>query len=762
MSRTTSRPGVRPGRTPEIRALFRPPFFVTLSRLLLASCCAALIGCGGGGGNSAAVAEPTPTEGTDGTVGLAARPANNSCLAPARTFSGNDVALTDAFPTLPNLDTPIKIIQPINDSSVWYAVLRNGGLERFSNTPGASTAQRYLDLPVSAAGEGGFLSAVLDPDWPTTKALYVSYTESGSGFLSVLSRLVITDDSTLPARFTEERLLTVTQPFTNHNGGDIAFGPDGYLYYSMGDGGDSGDPQDFGQNTTRLLGTVMRIDVSAVAYPSPGYRIPSDNPFAGNSRCGPDGNAASCPEIFAWGLRNPWRMSFDAVTGALWAGDVGQGAREEINLIRAGENYGWRCREGSQPFNLSGCASGGFAEPEFDYGRSAGDRSVTGGYVYRGAAVPALAGKYLFGDFASGRIWSLENQGSGYLRHELASIGAVAGFSQGNDGEVYVLDIGAGRVLRFEGSGGTRTDNVPDDLADTGCFTASDPALPAPGLIPYQPAAPFWSDGADKARWVALPDNTSIDTATDPHWTFPPGTVLAKHFEIGSVLIETRLFMRHPDGGWAGYTYRWNDSGTAASRVRSGATRDLGSQTWTYPSEADCLGCHTAAAGFVLGLEVAQLNNDFSYAQSDVTDNQLEVFNHIGLFTNDLPEPVSALPALSDPVDFNAPLDDRARAYLHTNCAQCHRPGGPTGTDLDLRYDTPLAATNTCDTVPQTGSLGIVNARLLAPGDPGRSMLLVRTNRRDANAMPPLASNAIDSDGVSLLTEWINSISRCP
>ncbi|MFK7914789.1 MAG: PQQ-dependent sugar dehydrogenase [Pseudomonadales bacterium] len=695
-------------------------------------------------------------------VGLSARPANNSCVAPARTTSGAGLSLVDAFPDLPDLAAPMKIIQPVNDNSQWYAVLRSGGMDRFANDPAVNNVERYLNLTVATSGEGGFLSAVLHPDWPTTREMYVSYTEQNGGFKSVLSRLVITDDSTLPATYVEERLLTVDQPFTNHNGGDIAFGPDGLLYYSMGDGGDGGDPLDYGQNTTRLLGTIMRIAVNGVAFPSPGYTIPAGNPFSSSAKCGPGANGNNCPEIFAWGLRNPWRMSFDSATGTLWTGDVGQGAREEVDIIRAGENYGWRCREGSQVFNSSGCAASGFTDPVFDYGRASGDRSITGGFVYRSSTIPELLGKYLFADFASGRVWSLENQSGTYVREELASTSAVAGLSQGNDGDVYVLDIGGGRIRHFASAGGTMNDNVADSLAATGCFDSADPSIPASGLIPYQPAAPFWSDGADKARWVALPDSGTVDATSGANWTFPTGTVIAKHFELGSQLIETRLFMRHPDGAWAGYTYRWNDAETAATRVRNGETRNVGGQTWVYPSEGQCLSCHTQASGYVLGLETAQLNGDFTYPSTGITDNQLEVFNHINLFSNDVAEPVSNLPALANPADTSASIDARARAYLHTNCAQCHQPGTPSGTDLDLRFDVDLAATNTCNVAPQAGTLGIANARLIAPGDPGRSVLLARTNRRDADAMPPIASNEIDTAGVTLLTDWINSISTCP
>ena len=697
-------------------------------------------------------------------VGLNSRPSNTSCIAPARTTSPGTIGLVDAFPNLPNLATPMKLIQAPNDSANWYAVLRSGGLDRFANVANVSSRERYLDVGnVATNGEGGFLSAVHHPNWPTTKEIYVSYTSDVGGFHSRLSRLVITDDSTLPATYTEEILLTVDQPQTNHNGGDIAFGPDGNLYYGLGDGGGSNDPLDASQNTTRLLGNILRLTVNGVAFPSPAYTIPAGNPFAGNANCGPGTNASSCPEIFASGFRNPWRMSFDQSTGELYVGDVGQNRREEVDIVTVGNNYGWRCREGFLEHITSGNCSGVFTDPIFDYDRSAGDRSITGGFVYRGNAVTSLRGKYIFGDFTSGRVWSLENQGGTWVREELAdnSFG-VAGFSQGNDGEVYVLDLAGGRVYRFDGSGGGLQDNVPDDLFATGCMDGSDPTQASSGLIAYEPAARFWSDGTDKQRWYGLPNGTNINPANPDAWNFPSGSVIVKNFTLNNQLIETRLFMRHPDGDWAGYTYEWNDTQTAATRVRGGSTRNVGGQTWIYPSESQCLECHTQVAGRVLGLETAQLNSDFTYPSTGITDNQIEVYNHIDVFTSDLQEPVSQLPRLADPTDPGAALEDRARAYLHTNCAACHQPGGPTGVDIDLRYDTPLASMQACNAVPQAGDLGIGNARLIAAGDAARSIIVARTNRRDGDAMPPLASTVIDAEGVQLLSDWINSLTACP
>jgi uncharacterized repeat protein (TIGR03806 family) len=502
-----------------------------------------------------------------------------------------------------------------------------------------------------------------------------------------------------------------------------------------------------------------------VAYPAPGYNIPAGNPFRGNAKCGAGANAAACPEIYAYGLRNPFRMSFDQANGTLWAGDVGQDAWEEIDIITAGGNYGWKTCEGSHlRGSQSDCNNNGFIDPVVDYPHGSGNGSITGGFVYRGSDVPALVGKYLYGDYLSGRIWTLTPAGGGsYTNAELLDTAyRIHSFSQGNDGEVYVLSITSGRIFKFENAGGVTNDNVPASLVDTGCVDPNDPTQPATGLVPYEPAAPFWSDGAVKSRWIALPNGKTIDVGNRDDWSFPTGTVLVKNFELGGQLIETRLFMRHPDGEWAGYSYEWNAAETVATRNDAGSTRTVDGQLWSYPSQAECNICHTQVAGFALGPETAQLNSEFLYPSTGVTDNQLEVFNHIDLFSVDVPEPVSQLPALVDPYDASQPLEDRARAYLHTNCANCHVAGGPTPVNLDVDYRTAFAATGTCDVAPQSGNLGIANARLIAPGDAARSVLLARMNRRDGAAMPPLGSNEIDTEGVQLITDWINSLAACP
>jgi uncharacterized repeat protein (TIGR03806 family) len=393
------------------------------------------------------------------------------------------------------------------------------------------------------------------------------------------------------------------------------------------------------------------------------------------------------------------------------------------------------------------------------YSHSVG-QSITGGYVYRGTAIPALAGRYVFGDFVSGRIWQIagETAPTVTVTSGFDSGLSIASFAQGSDGELYIVNYGGTLYhLRDNTSGGG---TVPSQLSATGCVDPADATHPASGLVPFAPNAPFWSDSAVKDRYLALPNGTTMSVRSDGDFDFPNGTVLMKHFRLGGKLIETRLFMRHTDGVWAGYSYAWNAQGTDATRVIGGKTTMISGQNWVYPSEAQCLSCHTAAAGRSLGLEIAQLNGLLLYPQTGRTANQIATLNAIGMFSPAVGTPPDQLPALPNPFGTTGTLGERARAYLHTNCSQCHRPGGGTPVDMDLRYTTTLLATNTCDVAP-TDDLGINNAKIIAHGDASRSVLVARANRRDSKAMPPLASTVVDAAGVSLLTNWVNSLTTC-
>ena len=727
--------------------------------------CVLATGCGGGSSSSpGSNTGATPTPPISGG-GLDFRPINLTCVAPDRTSGGpTQVNVVDAFPNL-SFSQPVFLTQAPADGSRWFVVERAGRVLVFDDDPAVSNTQTFIDISSqvdSGPGEAGLLGMTFHPNFAMNREVFLSYTETGAPLVSVISRFRSLDGGTTLDPGSEEIILRVNQDFGNHNGGHISFGPDGHLYIGLGDGGSGGDPRDRAQDTTNLLGAMLRLDVDGGAP----YAIPPDNPFAGNPICAADHSSTQpCPEIYAWGLRNPWRWSFDRDTGELWLGDVGQNNWEEIDRIQRGGNYGWDCREGANPHSdaAASCASAvGLIDPVVQYDHTEGF-SVTGGYVYRGSGVPSLAGRYLFADFVNSTFWALTDDGQGgYARETLDTLNfGVSSFGEGNDGEVYVVDFG-GRIMQVtDGGGPTNQPPVPDLLSDTGCVSSADPSQPASGLIPYTVQAPFWSDGAVKERWLAIPDGTTIGVdANTGDFQFPNGTVLMKHFRLGSELVETRLFMRHPDGVWAGYTYEWNGQGSDANLVQGGRTVNVSGQDWIFPSEAECLACHTQVAGFSLGPEVGQLNSDLMYPINARTANQLLTLDAVAIFSAPLGDPGS-LPTLPDPSDDSLPLDARARAYLESNCAGCHQPGGPTPTSLDLRFETLLADMNACDALPQTGDLGINNARIIAPGEPDLSVLAERMSLRDSNGMPPVSSNLVDSAGVTLIRDWISSLSGC-
>jgi len=285
----------------------------------------------------------------------------------------------------------------------------------------------FLDLTeeVRYGGEQGLLGLAFHPSYKTNGRFVVNYTRRSDG-ATVVAEFRASDNPDV-ARKTEKQLLVIAQPYANHNGGMVEFGPDGFLYIALGDGGSGGDPGNRGQNTHELLGKLLRIDVDRGAP----YAIPKDNPFvSGGGR----------PEIFAYGLRNPWRFSFDRQTGELWAADVGQNAWEEIDIVRRGGNYGWRVMEGTHCFRpRDGCARDGLVQPVAEYGHEKDRCSITGGYVYRGARLPALRGAYLYGDYCSGEIFVLVNG----TQQELLETGLqISSFGQDQEGELYVVDHG--------------------------------------------------------------------------------------------------------------------------------------------------------------------------------------------------------------------------------------------------------------------------------------------------------------------------------
>lgn len=340
-------------------------------------------------------------------------------------------------------------LQQVADGFNSPVVITNAGDERIFvveqrgvikvMTGGEVQEAPYLDIrsQVSSGGERGLLGLAFPDDHARTKRFYVYYTDSNGD--TVVSRFLA--DGNVADPNSEQILLTQQQPFGNHNGGQIAFGPDGYLYIGLGDGGGGGDPEDNGQDLSTLLGKLLRIDVSG-----DGYTVPADNPFVATS--------GARPEIWAYGLRNPWRFSFDSATGDLFIADVGQNAFEEVNLQPAdsagGENYGWNVMEADDCFEpRSGCDQAGLTLPIITYPHSGEwGRSISGGYAYHGAGAPSLEGAYVFADYVSGRIWTAT--ADTWQPELLVDSGFnIATFGVGADGELYVADYGGGTIYRL-------------------------------------------------------------------------------------------------------------------------------------------------------------------------------------------------------------------------------------------------------------------------------------------------------------------------
>lgn len=353
----------------------------------------------------------------------------------------NTIDSKDVFPAL-TFSQPVDLVQAPGDSSRFFVVEQGGAIKVFSNAENVTTSSTFLDIKskVRSGGERGLLGLAFHPDFKTNGYFFVNYT-SGTPLKTVIARYKATSGTQADPN-SEAVLLTFGQPYDNHNGGSLQFGKDGYLYIATGDGGSGGDPQNNAQNLKSHLGKILRVDVNGTAKGN--YSVPADNPYA-------TGTTGNLPEIYAYGLRNPWRISFDIGGDKLFAGDVGQNEREEIDIIVKGGNYGWRIKEGIDCYNpSSNCNAQGLIEPAHDYSQDNGDRSITGGYVYRGSAIPALAGKYIYGDYISGRIWALELDGDARKSNTLImeGKGAISSFGQDINGEVYYLNYGEGKVMK--------------------------------------------------------------------------------------------------------------------------------------------------------------------------------------------------------------------------------------------------------------------------------------------------------------------------
>lgn len=741
------------------------------SMLLLIFISLLTCGCGGGGSKPPTVAPETETpEGPNGpnnpggpsgpdnpdgptptdNIGLTTRPANSDCLAMTQSGTGT-VSTERAFPAL-NLGGIITgLYQAPNDTSRWYATLKSGSIVMFNNDDAVSSVTPITGEPsVDDRSEGGLLSMAFHPDFGSAgnRLVYLSYTATinETGMESRITRYVLGADNSLSSPL---QILSLVQPADNHNGGNIVFGPDGYLYIGFGDGGGGGDEFGNGQNPQTFHSKILRIDVN---NGSP-YVVPTTNPYFGSS--------TNLNEIYAQGFRNPWRFSFDRVTGELFVADVGQHAWEEVNTVDPAQNFGWPITEGNHCYNADTCTTTGLTPPLFEYNHDIGC-SITGGFVYRGSAIPELQGRYIYGDWCMTGAHSFLPSNPAGTRSAIPATGDtpdnVTTFGEGLDGELLIGTAGGG-VFRFIRTGVTTEPVVPEHLTEHPCIANAAMHQLSSGVMPYSINNPLWSDGTTKQRFFAIPDTSTITVDSRGDFIFPVGSVLIKNFLHDNRLIETRFLMHH-EGGWGGYSYEWNEQGTDATLSTGAHTRVVDENyTHIFPSSTQCFQCHTQAANVMLGPETAQLNRNQLYESTGITGHQLDTLEYVGLFTADLSsnQRSRVLPALDDTT---ASTESRARAYMHSNCSGCHQPDG-FPSHMDLRYDTALAETGICNIAPTAGELGISGARLLLPGDVDRSILYQRMARRDSVQMPPLATGVLDTTALNIVAEWIESLSGC-
>jgi uncharacterized repeat protein (TIGR03806 family) len=797
------------------------------------------------------------------SYGLKSRPPigvflNGTMPETAPAISG-DWSAVAAFPHLLFTNSVgLTFVPGTDELCVWE---REGRVWTFLNSPDTTQKKLVLDLSNQCQGwdDSGLLGAAFHPGFATNHFLFVYYTWVKPGTVTGsptnrpnpvvpnsyhdrLSRFTLDANGTaIPG--SETVFIDLADQTIWHHGGGMFFHPqNGFLYLTIGDNAVGDNDQVINRS---LFGGVLRIDVDChggnISHPIPRqplngatahYFIPNDNPFVAGTPLARQAQLVPAPselksgtgegvsislyapetsqlppleEFFCLGLRSPHRMTIDAATERIFIGDVGDSAREEIDVIEPGEsglNFQWPYCEGTLGEMKLPCI-GVSRGPILDYSHSDG-RAIIGGYVYRGKEFTRdLGGRYIFGDNVFHTVWALDETTTPRSKALLCVMPKGAGPNAGADytglssfgtdaaGEIYfcqMSSIGGCIFTLARGGPPPPTHPLPILLSQTGTFADLKSLQPAAGLVPYTVNSPLWSDGALKLRWIALPSNTVVSFAPTGEWTFPAGTVFVKTFQLPvddtntNTLrrLETRLLVRDTNGTVYGASYKWRADHSDADLVIAGTNEDIPVKTasgmriqrWFYPGRQDCLTCHTPVSGGVLGVKTRQLNGDFAYPSDEsatpqaagtagATDNQLRTWSHIGMFNVRLDEnEIPHFTRLVTVTDTNASLEWRVRSYLDANCAQCHRPGG-VESFFDTRVDTPLQKQNLLEG-PVENTLGISGAKLIVPLNPGKSMLLHRVNLAGNLQMPPLAKNVVDQNAVAAITAWINSLPPPP
>ena len=720
--------------------------------------------------------------------------------------------ITPAFTNL-RFQDPLVIL-PHPTQNRLFVASRQGLIEHFINDPNVSTKQVFLDLrnDVGVIWDGGFLGIAFHPEFgqagsPNRNYFYVYFTAKGPngehgpfscggtcfscennrnffGAYLRLSRFEVNDGTLTVNPNSELRMINVRAFNGTHRGGGMVFGDDGYLYLTIGDQARYTTSQNIVSN---FEGGVIRIDVDqrggnishaprrrmgvhtgeSDEYTGVGYYVPNSNPFL-------DTNNGLFEEFVSLGHRAPHRMTKDRVTGEMWIGEVGGGSREEVSILQVGGNGGWPIYEGNLFRNVSSCGSnnlpfglGTYTAPITDFQRGEAN-AIIGGYVYRGSKFPSLYGRYLCGGYSQDRLFVIDRDGSKEVITSFTPGGLIT-FGEDQNGELFMgRQNGNTTLYTLSASGGNPP--APQLLSQTGAFKNLNTLEPEDGIIPYDMIEDFWSDAAEKDRWLAIPNNGSHNSAAEQiqfsengNWVFPRGAVLIKHFELGGQRLETRFEVKGDDDQFYYLTYKWNAQETDAELLLGGLDETITvngqTQVWHYPSQSECLNCHQQAAGSVLGPKTRYLNRNITYPSTGINANQLVSLSSIGILDQSISNAQAnnflTMATYDDP---NASLEFRARSYIDLNCSYCHQPGTGNRAQFDARLTTDLEQQSLIYG-PIISPLSLNDPWTIVPQNVGRSMIHHRMNSTQTNvSMPPLAKNVVDQAGVQLIADWINSL----
>ncbi|MFO0889509.1 MAG: PQQ-dependent sugar dehydrogenase, partial [Isosphaeraceae bacterium] len=693
------------------------------------------------------------------------------------------------FPNL-KFEQPLLLAR-VPGSNRFIVGEQSGILSSFDGDRPDARADRFLDLPreiktvhllAGAKQVEAVYGVVFHPDFERNRQCFVCYTLRGSNPNqanlpdgSRVSRFRVTP--TDPPRIdpsSEE--IVITFPQGGHNGGDLHFGPDGMLYISTGDAASPNppDPLNTGQDISDLLSSILRIDVGRKDA-GRNYAIPRDNPFVGMP--------GARPEVWAYGFRNPWRMSFDRQTGELFVGDVGWELWESVHRVERGGNYGWSAMEGPQPIKSDRIGPTPIHPALVELSHTIAC-SITGGLVYRGRQSPELFGAYVFGDWETRRLWAARFDGNSVREMpEIArpSVRFVA-FAENRDGELYFLDHDSGTLNTLaRNDGGSQNSKFPTKLSETGLFASVRDHTPAEGVLPFAINSRQWQDGATAEHWAAFPGTSSATYHASGKpipglvfWHnfrmhFPRDAVLLRTLSRGGRRLETQLL--HYDGvDWHAYSFAWRDDQSDAELVpAAGAEKEVrageGNFVWQFHSRTQCMSCHSNQSEYALAFLPEQLNRPGPDGR-----NQLVALTEAGFIRradNDgktLPtfdaESAAHERRIADPNDAGQPLEARARSYLHANCGHCHSEHGGGSVPLRLQFPTPVSEMHAVGTRPTRGDFGLPDARIIKPGDPDASTLYFRMAKFGRDRMPHIGSERPDEAGLHLIGEWIAAMTK--